>query len=160
MPGNKYLEHYRLLETEDHRDMNVEINFLFLYLDRFEKRAEETEGLLEQFAYSLKNMGQMDQRPESFDGDEIRKFYESALLANMSSEERHIIETQRSMTTRNDILVEIREAKAEARIEGLAEGRAEGLEKEEIKELTESELEKVAGGRINLEPGLPASGCQ
>lgn len=33
-------------------------------------------------------------------------------------------------------------------------------EKEEIKELTESELEKVAGGRINLEPGLPASGCQ
>ena len=132
-PGDKFLERYRLLETEDHRDMNVEINFIYLHLDRFEKRAEETEGLLEQFAYSLKNMGSIEEMPRCFTSEEIRKFYESAFLANMPTEARHLIETHSNMTTRNDMLVELREAKEqareEARKEGLAEGRAEGIEK-------------------------------
>lgn len=140
-PGDKFLERYRLLETEGHRDLNVEINYIYLYLDRFEKSAEESDGLLEQFAYSLKNMGQMTERPESFDSDEIRKFYETALLANMPAEERHLIEAQRNMTTRNDMLVELREAKAEAKEEGRALGEAIGIAKGIAKGIAEGREE-------------------
>jgi len=51
------LEHFRLKETSTGADMNVDYNFVFLRLDRFAKHELECITPLDQFAYSLKNMG-------------------------------------------------------------------------------------------------------
>jgi len=127
-----YLFQYRNTEINCGADMKVDVNFIFLSLDRFDKTAGESVSLLDQFAYSLKHMKDQEGLPDTFDGDEMKTLYHSSYTANLTAEQAHLIEINDNMTTENDILVAIAEAREMAAIEGreqgLAKGRAEGHE--------------------------------
>ena len=122
------VEHFRLRETRSGEDMNVDYNFLFLRLDRFDKKEEECESLLEQFAYTLKNMGKNTAKPESFSDELLMNIYDDAFLANLPSETAHEILLAQTMTTENDWLVAINEAEERAIAKGLQEGIQQGIQ--------------------------------
>ena len=127
------LEHYRLMEKSTGEDMKVEYNFLFLRLDRFKKEESECETLLDEFAYMLKNTFDEQKMPDSFRNEAIMNVYDDARLANLSPEIAHELIVSKNMTTENDWLVAIKEAKEDAAKIGFAEGKekgfSEGIEK-------------------------------
>ena len=126
--SGSYVERYRLREVETGEDMKFDGNFIYLRLDRFDKSAEESVDPIDRFIYSLKHISGMERMPESFEGcREMDDFYDIALEANQPPEIRHEIEIKSNMTTENDILVAIAEAREDAAIEGMAEGMAKGL---------------------------------
>jgi len=130
-----YLFHFRNREINYGADMNVDVNYIYLHLGRFNKSESESVTLLDQFAHSLKHMKQQTSRPKGFTNEEMQNLYDTALFANLSPEQASEIEIQNTMTTENDWLVAIHEeseralAQGEARGEaiGRAEGRAEGI---------------------------------
>jgi len=141
--SDDYLFHYRNIEKNCGADMKVDVNFLFLHLDKFNKSETESKSLLDQFAYALKHMKQDQKQPDGFSSEEIQNLYDSARLANLSPEEAHNIEIHKNMTTENDILVALSEERERALAEGEARGRAEGKAEgkaEEKKAIAESLL--------------------
>ena len=64
--------------------------------------------------------------PVTFVDDAIMNLYDDAFLANLPSDIAHEILLSKTMTTENDWLVAISEAKARAAAEGLKEGRETG----------------------------------
>ena len=145
-----YVREFRLRDKNTGEDMNVELNYLYLCLDRFGKSAEESRNPIDRFMFSLKNIAGLEEMPESFgDSPEMVELYERLMLANLPLETIHEIEVHKDMTTRNDILVAIaearedaaREATAKALAEGRAEGRAEGTA-EKQREVAKAMLEK------------------
>lgn len=120
--SGRYVERYRLLETTTGTDLNVDLNYIYLRLDRFGKDAQECTDMVDRFAYSLKNMKDLRDVPETFGGSpEMDHLYETGYLANLPVELRHEIETHKDMTTENDMLVAAEER-------GEARGKAEGKE--------------------------------
>ena len=107
--------------------MGVELNYLYLCLDRFEKSAEESKDPIDRFMYSLKNISGLNEMPRSFgDSEEMIELYEHSMMANLPTDTIHEIEAHRNMTTKNDILVALAEAREDEHAKALAEGLAEG----------------------------------
>ena len=125
--NGSYLERYRILETSSHRDLNVDLNYIYLRLDRFEKSESECSGIVDMFAYSLKNMRELRRMPGTFrEASEMVEFYQSGHYASLPYEITHEIETHRNMTTENDMLVAAKQDGIEiGRADGLAEGQRE-----------------------------------
>jgi len=149
------LEHFRLKELSTGSDMNVDYNFVFLRLDRFDKKESECVSPLDQFAYSLKNMGKEDLIPNTFNSDTITNLYDDAMIANLTPDIAHELIRSGIMTTENDWLVAISEARERAIKEGLELGRAEGIEKgmaEGIEQGIEQGIEK--GIEKGIEQGI------
>jgi len=121
------VERYRMRETTTGKDMKVDFNCIFLRLDRFTKSENESKTLLEQFAYSLKTMGNASKHPKSFTDEAITNLYDDALIANLSPEEAHQYESSKNMTTENDWLVAMSEAEESALEEGREQGRQESV---------------------------------
>jgi len=122
------LERFRLKEISTGTDMNVDYNFVFLRLDRFAKAEQDCVTPLDQFAYSLKNMGKEELIPDTFRNETMMNLYDDALIANLTPDIAHELIRSGIMTTENDWLVAIKEARERAIKEGLKEGREEGRE--------------------------------
>ena len=146
--GKPYIREFRLRDTKTGEDMGVELNFCYLCLDRFCKSAEESRDLTDRFMYSLKNIYGLKEMPESFgDSEAMIELYERSMLANQPVETLHEIEVHRNMTTKNDILVAIAEAREDAREMALAEGEAIGMSKGRAEGKAEGRAEGEARGR-------------
>lgn len=122
-----YIHEFRLRDKNTGKDMGVELNYLYLCLDRFEKSAEESKDPIDRFMYSLKNISGLNEMPRSFgDSEEMIELYEHSMMANLPSDTIHEIEAHRNMTTKNDILVALAEAREDEHAKALAEGEARG----------------------------------
>ncbi len=127
-----YIKEFRLREKYSGEDLGVELNYIYLCLDRFDKSAEESKDPVDRFMYSLKNITELEEMPRSFgDSGEMVELYERSMTANLPQETIHEIEIHKNMTTENDILVALAEAREDAALEAtakaLAEGKAEGI---------------------------------
>lgn len=112
--------------------MTEALRFVYLELGRLTMTKDEPQKcstLLEKFAFSLRYMHQLPDRPEGFDDDLLKKLFAAANFANMSVERQ--TEYENIMRTELDFIAEKNYARetghAEGRAAGLAEGRAEGL---------------------------------
>ena len=77
--------------------------------------------------YSLKNISGLNEMPRSFgDSEEMIELYEHSMMANLLTDTIHEIEAHRNMTTKNDILVALAEAREDEHAKALAEGEARG----------------------------------
>ncbi|MCQ2075247.1 MAG: hypothetical protein MJY77_08745, partial [Bacteroidaceae bacterium] len=98
-----------------------------LCLDRFDKSAEESKDPVDRFMYTLKNIAGLEEMPRSFgDSGEMVELYTRSMTANLPAETIHEIEIHKNMTTENDILVAIAEAREDAALEATAKALAEG----------------------------------
>ncbi|MBR1744842.1 MAG: hypothetical protein IJ734_02445, partial [Fibrobacter sp.] len=95
--------------------------------------------LLERFAYSLKYMHELQQRPEGFEDEMLRELYDAAEFANMDIAKQTKYETY--MRTELDIIAEKAYARDEGLAEGEAKGRATGLEEGRAEGAREAALE-------------------
>ncbi len=122
-----YIHEFRLRDKNTGKDMGVELNYLYLCLDRFEKSAEESKDPIDRFMYSLKNISGLNEMPRSFgDSEEMIELYEHSMMANLPTDTIYEIEAHRNMTTKNDILVALAEAREDEHAKALAEGEARG----------------------------------
>ena len=144
-----YVRQFRLREKNTGEDMGVELNYIYLCLDRFRKSAEESREPIDRFMYSLKNISGLEEMPEGFgDSEEMAELFKRSLWANLPVDTAHEIEIHKNMTTKNDILVALAEAREDAREKALAEGEAKG----KAEGITEG---KVEVARAMLKEALP-----
>ncbi len=152
---------FRLREKNSGEDMGVELNYIYLCLNRFDKSAEESKDPVDRFMYTLKNIAGLEEMPRSFgDSGEMVELYTRSMTANLPAETIHEIEIHKNMTTENDILVAIAEAREDAAIEAtakaLAEGRAEGIAEGKAEGIAEGEARgKAEVARAMLREELP-----
>lgn len=59
-PEDKYYSSYRLEERQTHEPMNENLRFIFIELERFNKRKEELEDMNDKWIYALKHMHEFD----------------------------------------------------------------------------------------------------
>ena len=152
-----YIKEFRLREKNSGEDMGVELNYIYLCLNRFDKSAEESKDPVDRFMYTLKNIAGLEEMPRSFgDSGEMVELYTRSMTANLPAETIHEIEIHKNMTTENDILVAIAEAREDAALEAtakaLAEGRAEGIAEGEARGKAEGKAEVA---RAMLREELP-----
>ena len=123
------------------------MNYIYLCLDRFGKSAEESKDPVDRFMYSMKNIAGLEEMPESFgDSGEMVELYERSMTANLPAETIHEIEIHKNMTTENDILVAIAEAREDAALEATAKALAEG----EARGKAEGRAEGKAEGKAEV----------
>ena len=131
------ISRYELCSRKTGELMTGALQFVYLELGRLKYgkgEAGKCGTLLERFAYSLKYMHELEQRPEGFEDEMLRELYDAAAFANMDIAKQTKYETY--MRTELDIIAEkayardegLAEGEAKGRAEGLAEGRAEGHE--------------------------------
>ncbi len=138
--------------------MTEALRFVYLELGRLTMTKDEPQKcstLLEKFAFSLRYMHQLPDRPEGFDDDLLKKLFAAANFANMSVERQ----TEYEIVMRNelDIIAEKNYAREEGREEGLAQGAAktcrdiaakllhEGLSIEVVQRATGLSEEEIEG---------------
>ena len=131
------------------------MNYIYLCLDRFDKSAEESKDPVDRFMYSLKNITELEEMPRSFvDSGEMVELYERSMTANLPLETIHEIEIHKNMTTENDILVALAEAREDAAIEAtakaLAEGEARGKAEGKAEGIAEGEARGKAEGKAEV----------
>ena len=120
---------YRIYEETTHRLLTNRVTFIFLELEKFQKKLEELDGdILEGMYFCFKNMATLEARPEILSHKVFGKIFEVSELLNMDKVTRSKVLDK--MTTERDLRNQMRYFKettlAEGREQGLAEGRAEG----------------------------------
>ena len=129
------LSSYSLREDRTHDRMTDSLHFVFVELDRFDKKWEDIDNDKERFYFCIRHMHELESLPEGFAEGIWTKLAQESEFAGMPAElkTRYI----RKMTTDIDRRAQMEYAKrvgmeeglAEGLEKGLAEGLAEGLEK-------------------------------
>ncbi|MBO4447540.1 MAG: Rpn family recombination-promoting nuclease/putative transposase [Bacteroidales bacterium] len=143
------LSRYELRNPHSGELMTRALNFVYLELGRLkwgQNEAKKCTTRLEQFAWSLKYMHTVKERPGNFEDEFIRKLYERSAFANMDVATQHKYES--IMRTEIDIIAQ----KAWVREEGRTEERAViarslrdmGISPEQIAKATGLSIEAIA----------------
>lgn len=123
-PDDKYYSSYRLEERQTHEPMNENLRFIFIELERFNKRKEELEDMNDKWIYALKHMHEFESRPDELHENEFDNLFNLAKIATFTPGE--------IKTYLNDLIMErdywntLNYAKEVAIAEGKAKGKAEG----------------------------------
>ncbi|MBQ7268849.1 MAG: PD-(D/E)XK nuclease family transposase [Bacteroidales bacterium] len=143
---------YELLNTGNGERMTGALTFLFLELGRLgigPKEPQRCVTLLEKFAWSMRYMHEVEEKPEGFEDSLLGLLYGKSEFANMTVGQQEAYD--RIMTTDIDIENQIAYARRTGREEGEAAGKAEvaramkaaGLSAEEISKFTSLTPEQV-----------------
>ena len=139
------VSHYGICSPKTGEVMTDALQFTFVELDRLKvskDHPEQCRSVLEQFAYSMKYMSELEMRPEGFDEDLLRKLYRASELVNLSIEQQ--IQLQEVMRTELDRIAEINYAWKDGMKQGREEGREEGRAEE-----------RLASAKALLAAGIP-----
>ena len=119
---NGLVSRYAIRNDRNGELMTEALQFVYLELGRLKITKDEPEKcrtLLEKFAFSLRYMHELPERPASFEEDILKMLYNAAEFANMPVERQ----TEYEIVMRNEL--DIIAEKNYAREEGRAEGRTE-----------------------------------
>ena len=117
------LSRYSIRNDANGELMTDALHFVYLELGRLKIQKGDSDRcrtLLEQLAYSLKYMHELDKRPDRFDGEVLRLLYDATELAGMAPEDRHLYD--QVMTTELDIIAQMEFARKEGEASGLERG--------------------------------------
>lgn len=122
LDDNGLISRYSVRNDGNNELMTDALHFIYLELERL--RYEESEwgkcrSVLEQFAFSLKYIHTLNERPESFTDPTIAELFKATELASMSTTEREKYEYE--MRTQLDIIAERQFACDKAKAEGKVE---------------------------------------
>ncbi|MCQ2071663.1 MAG: Rpn family recombination-promoting nuclease/putative transposase [Bacteroidaceae bacterium] len=145
------LSSYSLREDRTHELMTDSLHFVFVELDRFNKKWEDIDNDKERFYFCIAHLHELDSLPEGFTEGIWAKLAQQSELAEMPSDVK--IKYIRKMTTEIDKRAQLKYAIEK----GLAEGReqekldtarkmkAEGIPADVIARCTDLTLEQIAG---------------
>ena len=134
-------------ETGEH--LLTDIQFAFIQLTKFKKKANELVTMVDKWTYFIKNARTLDVIPENTDDEGLRDAYDQAERYNWSKDElmNYDVASMREQDARGELSKAKRDGREEGREEGIKEGKEEGI-KEGIKEGT------LAIARTSLAQGL------
>ncbi len=143
--ANPYVSHYVYMSKATHKELEDETNLIFVDLNRFKKGYSDCWSSLDKWLFSIKNMHNLLERPDGFDGEELEELYVESSLAAWNPDERTQYELY--MANRNDMLNSIREQLEDARAEAIREGLKEGQIKGLMEGRMEGRMEGETAGR-------------
>ena len=120
----KFLTHFVFKEVEENIEYYREIELFFLELPKFNKRLEEVEGLIQSWAYFIKNAPDLEEIPEKFASvPEMQTAFNIANRSNLNLEELQALEKREMFfeDQRGSVIKSRREGRQEGRIEGQIE---------------------------------------
>ena len=135
--SDKVLYRYRLKDIESGEDMPIPVEYIFLEVPNCRKAMTSEASLLDNFCYALKNMPEMEERPQELKGEIFDLLFNSAEINKFAPKERS--EYIQDMTTERDRANQLATAEEKGEARGLAKGRAEGEAKVRL-ELAKSML--------------------
>ncbi|MEG4119747.1 Rpn family recombination-promoting nuclease/putative transposase [Microcoleus sp. N9_B4] len=113
----KFLTHFVFKEVEENIEYYREIELFFLELPKFNKKLEEVEGLIQSWAYFIKNAPDLEEIPEKFASvPEMQTAFNIANRSNLNLQELQALEKREMFF----------EDQRGAVIKGRREGRIEG----------------------------------
>lgn len=129
----KVISYFRLLETKELIEYSNEIELIFVELPKFNKSETELETITDKWIYFIKNAGDLDYIPKSFQESNLLDAFEIANTASLSAEELEV------QFKRKDFIYIQKGALEKAKKDGVQEGLEKGMRKKEI-ELVKSSL--------------------
>ena len=123
--SDKVLYRYRLKELTTGEDMPIPVEYLFLEVPNCRKAMTSEASLLDNFCYALKNMPEMEERPQELKGEIFDLLFNSAEINKFAPKERS--EYIKQMITIRDIVNQMATAEEKGHAKGLAEGEAKAM---------------------------------
>lgn len=142
---------YRLLELRHQRQLTDRVTYIFIELPKFKKCVGELDGdVLEGMYFCLKNMSQLQDKPDVLTHGVFDKIFTITEFLNMDESTR--IKIRNNMTTERDFKNQLAYARKEGRKEGREEGcrtsaarlKALGVDYSIISQATGLSLEDIA----------------
>lgn len=116
------------LKDDDNKDFSDKLNFIFVEMPKFRKTEAELETFIDKWLYVIKNLYQLQDKPEALTEGIFRKLFDVAEIAAFTKEERY--DYEESLKNFRDMYNTISSAERKGREEGEAigiqKGRAEG----------------------------------
>lgn len=160
-----YISRYEIRNQLNGELMTSSLNFVYLELDRLKQKPSEPEkcrNLLERFVFSLKYMHTLEDKPEVFKDDLLKRLYTATELAGMTVTTRQNYD--KIMHNELDRLAENAFAReqgfAEGEAKGKAEGKAEGIKENKLETAKAMLADKVAPSAIAKYTGLSVTEIQ
>jgi len=147
-----YLHYGQITDRDTNKVMYNKLSFIYIELPKFKKTEAELSTHLEKWLWFFNELSQLDEIPESFQGDIIKDAFSLSKLANMKPEKRK--EYELSLKYYRDWVNTLDTAEAKGREEGREEGIEQGIEQEKI-EIAKNLLKvKVDIKTIEISTGL------
>lgn len=121
------ISRYGICSPETGEVMTESLQFVYLELDRLEAKLEEAgkcRSLVEQLAYSLKYMRELDECPKAFENQLFSLLFLASEYANLDVSKQ--MQVSEIMRTELDKIAENNYAREQGLQQGRAEGKAEG----------------------------------
>ena len=115
------------LKDDDNDIFNEHLQFVYVEMPKFRKRADELHTMLDKWLYAIKNLNKLDERPGNLKEKIFKKLFEIAEIAKYDKKE--FGEYQKSLKILRDYYNSLSTAVEKAKKEGIEQGRAEGMEK-------------------------------
>lgn len=123
--SDKVLYRYRLKDIGSGEDMPIPVEYIFLEVPNCRKAMTSEASLLDNFCYALKNMPEMEERPQELKGEIFDLLFNSAEINKFAPKERS--EYIKQMITIRDIVNQMATAEEKGEARGLAEGKANAM---------------------------------
>ena len=145
--------------------MPIPVEYIFLEVPNCRKAMTSEASLLDNFCYALKNMPEMEERPQELNGEIFDLLFNSAEINKFAPKERS--EYIKQMITIRDIVNQMATAEEKGEAKGLAkglakgraEGRADGRAEGEANAMRKMAVKMLAAGekvsRVSEFTGLP-----
>ena len=115
------------LKDDDNDIFNEHLQFVYVEMPKFRKRADELHTMLDKWLYAIKNLNKLDECPGNLKEKIFKKLFEIAEIAKYDKKE--FGEYQKSLKILRDYYNSLSTAVEKAKKEGIEQGRAEGMEK-------------------------------
>ena len=142
-----------LLDKKTHKVFNDKLSFKYVEIAKFNKTEDELITLYDKWLYVLKNLSQLDKRPEALKEKIFFKLFKEAEIAKFTPTELREYENSLKAyrDVKNSIDTALEQGREEGREQGRAEGRAEivkamlkrGMDINTISELTELKVDEI-----------------
>ena len=121
-------------------------------LNRFGKKLEECETLLDKWCFSLTHISTLDKLPDKLRTEAFERLFQACEIARFEPEVK--LKYEKEMITERDYYNMLNTAKADGIAEGEAKGLAEGEAKEKIRIAKVLKEQGVAASIIATASGL------
>jgi len=143
--GDDYLTRHLILNTSTLKQELTDLEFNFIELPKFNKAEGELAGVIEQWAFFLKNAPNLDLVPASVKDQGLKAAYETANTFQWTKDELDVYDYW-SMRTQDERGA-IQFAQEEGIKKGIQKGREEGIKEGIKKGLKEGREEGIKEGR-------------
>ena len=136
----------QLCDTATHAVFYDKLEFIYVEIAKFNKKADELETDYDKWLYVLKNLWRLNDRPQSLRDKVFDRLFREAEIARFTP--RELREYEDSKKAYRDIKNSIDTAKREGLAEGMAKGLAEGMAKGRAEGIAAGRAEGISAEKL------------